>query len=51
MQYRKIMAVYSENSTQQINMLCGQNALYLNVKAGGTHYTVTELSPTNQIIL
>jgi hypothetical protein len=34
---RGIIAVYCENHTEHINTLCGQNAEFLIVKAGGTY--------------
>jgi hypothetical protein len=34
--FKGIIAVYSENRTELINALCGQNAELLNVKAGGS---------------
>jgi hypothetical protein len=34
---KETMAVYSENHTKYINTLCGQNAEFLNIKAGGTY--------------
>jgi hypothetical protein len=34
---KKIIAVYSENHTKQINTLFGQNAVLLIVIAGGTY--------------
>jgi hypothetical protein len=30
MLFREIIAVYSENHTEHINTLCGQNAVYIN---------------------
>ena len=32
----KIIAVYSEIQTKHINILCGHNTEFLNVKSGGT---------------
>jgi hypothetical protein len=34
--YREIIAVYAEIHTKHINILCGQNVEFLNVKPGGT---------------
>jgi hypothetical protein len=34
---REIITVYSENRTKPLNMLCGQNARVLIIKAGDTH--------------
>ena len=36
MLYREIMVVCSEIHTKQINIICGQNVGFLNVKAGAT---------------
>jgi hypothetical protein len=35
--FKKIMAVYTENDTKRILMLCCQNANLLIVKAGGAY--------------
>jgi hypothetical protein len=35
--FRETVAVYCENHTDHINTLCGQNAEYFNVNAGGTY--------------
>ena len=37
MLYREIIAVCSEINTKHINTLCGQNAEFMNVTAGGTY--------------
>ena len=37
MLYREIIAVCSEIHTKQINILCGQNVEFVNVKPGGTY--------------
>jgi hypothetical protein len=37
MLFRETVAVYCENHTEHINTLCGQNAEFLDVKAGGTY--------------
>jgi hypothetical protein len=34
---KEIIAVYTENHTKPINILCGQNAEELIIKTGGTH--------------
>jgi hypothetical protein len=34
MLFKEIIAVYSENRTEPINALCGQNADLVNIKAG-----------------
>jgi hypothetical protein len=36
MLFRETVAVYCENHTVHTNTLCGQNAEFLNVEAGGT---------------
>jgi hypothetical protein len=36
MLFRETVAVYCENHTEHTNTLCGQNAEFSNVKAGGT---------------
>jgi hypothetical protein len=36
MLYREIIAVCSEIHTKHINILCGQNVEFVNVKPGGT---------------
>jgi hypothetical protein len=33
----EIIVVYSENHIKHINTMCGKNAEFLNVKAGGTY--------------
>jgi hypothetical protein len=40
MLFTEIIAVYSNNHTEPIDTLCGQNAELLNVKAGGTYSTL-----------
>jgi uncharacterized protein YktB (UPF0637 family) len=40
--FKEIIAVYTENYTEPINTLCGQNAELLIVKAGGL-YSYTRL--------
>jgi hypothetical protein len=35
--FREIIAVYTENHTKSINTLYGQNAEFLNLKAGGSY--------------
>jgi hypothetical protein len=35
--FKETIAVYSENHTKLINILCGPNAESLNIKAGGTN--------------
>jgi hypothetical protein len=37
MLFKEIIAVYSEDNKKPINTFYGQDALLLNVKAGGTH--------------
>ena len=37
MLYTEIIAVCSEIHTKHINMLCGQNVGFVNVKSGGTY--------------
>jgi hypothetical protein len=37
MLFREIIAVYCENHTEHINTLYGQNAVFVNVKAGGIY--------------
>jgi hypothetical protein len=37
MLFRETVAVYIENHTEHTNTLCGQNAEFWNVKAGGIH--------------
>jgi hypothetical protein len=37
MLFGEIIPVYCENHTEHINRLCGQNAEFLYVKAGGTY--------------
>jgi hypothetical protein len=37
MLFREIVAVYCENHTEHINTLCGQNAEFSCVKAGGIY--------------
>jgi hypothetical protein len=37
MLFRETVAVYCENHTQQTDTLCGQNAEFLYVKAGGKY--------------
>jgi hypothetical protein len=37
MLYIEIIAVYSQIHTKHINTLCGQNAEFVNVTAGGTY--------------
>jgi len=37
MLYSEIIAVCSEIHTKHINMLCGQNAEFVNIKPGGTY--------------
>jgi hypothetical protein len=37
MLYREIIAVCSEIHTKHINILCGQNVEFVNVKHGGTY--------------
>jgi hypothetical protein len=37
MMFMEIIAVYFENHTKPINILCEQNADLLNVKVGGTY--------------
>ena len=37
MLYREIIAVCSEIHTEHINILCGQNVEFVNVKPGGTY--------------
>jgi hypothetical protein len=37
MLFREIVTVYCENHTEHTNTLCGQNARFLYVKAGGTY--------------
>jgi hypothetical protein len=36
MLYKEIIAVCSEVNTEHINVLCGQNVNFLNVKLGGS---------------
>ena len=36
LRYRLVIAVCSENHTEHINTLCGQNVEFMNVKLGGT---------------
>jgi hypothetical protein len=35
MLFRETVAVYCENHTEHINALCGQNAEFRDIKAGG----------------
>jgi hypothetical protein len=35
--FRKIIYIYAKNLRILINTLCGKNATFLNVKAGGNH--------------
>jgi hypothetical protein len=44
---RETAAVYCENHTEHTNTPRGQNAEFLNVKAGGTYICVVELSWTD----
>jgi hypothetical protein len=37
MLFKEIIAVYSENRTELIDTLCGENAELMTVKAGGTY--------------
>jgi hypothetical protein len=37
MQFRKIIAIYSENRMKHMNTICGQHAKPFNVKAGGIY--------------
>jgi hypothetical protein len=37
MLFGETVAVYCENRTEHINTLCGQNAEFLDVKAGGAN--------------
>jgi translation initiation factor IF-1 len=37
MPFRETVAVYCENHTEHTNTLCGQNAEYVNVRAGGIY--------------
>jgi hypothetical protein len=37
MQFKEIIAIYSENHMKHTNTLCRQNAELFNVKAGGTY--------------
>jgi hypothetical protein len=37
MLFRETVALYSENHTEHTNTLCGQNAEFQFVKAGGTY--------------
>jgi hypothetical protein len=37
MLFRETVAVYCENHTEHTNTLCGQNAGFSHVKAGGTY--------------
>jgi hypothetical protein len=37
MLFREMIAVYSENHTEQINTFCGENSELLIVKADGTY--------------
>jgi hypothetical protein len=37
MLFRETVAVYCENHTEHINTLCGQNAEFWYVKAGGVY--------------
>jgi hypothetical protein len=37
MLFRETVSVYFENHTEHTNRLCGQNAEYWYVKAGGTY--------------
>jgi hypothetical protein len=36
MLYREIIAICSEIRTKHLNILCGQNVEFVNVKPGGT---------------
>jgi hypothetical protein len=48
MLFREIIAVCCENHTEHINTLCGQNAEFIDVKAGGTysyHWTLKGWTP------
>jgi hypothetical protein len=37
MLFRETVAVYCENRTEHTDTLCGQNADFVNLKAGGKH--------------
>jgi hypothetical protein len=37
MLFGETLAVYCENHTEHINTLCGQNAEFLDIKAGGIY--------------
>jgi len=37
MLYREIIAVCSQIHTKHINILCGQNVEFVNIKPGGTY--------------
>jgi hypothetical protein len=46
MLFRETVAVYCENQTEHTNTLCGQNAEFWYVKAGGTysnHWALNDL--------
>jgi hypothetical protein len=54
MLYREIIAVCSEIHTKHINILCGQNVEFVNVKPGGTYeYSKHNVSviKTSQLML
>jgi hypothetical protein len=44
MQFKEVIAVCSENCTKYINMLCGQIAVILDVKAGAVYSTYCTVS-------
>jgi hypothetical protein len=37
MQFRETIAAYSENHMKHLNIICGQNAEFLNSEASGTY--------------
>jgi hypothetical protein len=43
MLFRETVAVYCENHTEHTDTLCGQNAEFLYVKAGGIYIVTTVL--------
>jgi hypothetical protein len=51
MLFREIIAVYCENHMQQINTLCGQNAVYINPvrTSQETHYA--SMTTPNRLML
>jgi len=38
MWFREVMVGYSENRAEHINVMCGQNVVFIYVKAGGTKW-------------